>query len=77
MRQCAINQEKSPNNGHKIKIIFENRIERGTDIKAGDSDKTVKAKNTWEEHAMYTGRDSHYKGSTMTPGRKISWKIET
>ena len=35
---------------------------RGIDIKAGDGDedKTVIASNTWEEHAMYAGRDGHW-----------------
>ena len=35
---------------------------RGIDIKAGNGndDKTVIVSNTWEELAMYAGRDGHY-----------------
>ena len=61
-RQRELNTTNGPNNGHQIKIEFEKRVTRGTDIKAGDNDdnKTVKASNTWDEHAIYAGRDGHY-----------------
>lgn len=63
MRQRQMNQPKSAGEGNKMKIISNIEDHRGIDIKAGDSDddKTVMASNTtWEEHAMYAGRDGHY-----------------
>ena len=53
---------KSAGERNEMNIISNIEDYRGIDIKAGDSDddKTVIASNTWEEHAMYAGRDGHY-----------------
>ena len=62
MRQRQMNQPKSTGEGNKMEIISNIDDYRGIDIKAGDGDddKTVIASNTWEEYAMYAGRDGHY-----------------
>ena len=62
MKQRQMNQPKSAGERNKMKIISNIEDYRGIDIKAGDGDddKTVIASNTWEEHAMYAGRDGHY-----------------
>ena len=61
-RQREINNARGPNDGQQVEIIFESRRKNVPDTKAGDTDdnKTVKASNTWEENAMYAGRDGHY-----------------
>ena len=62
MNQRQRNQLKSTGERIEVNIISNIEDYRGIYIKAvdGDEDRTVIASNTWEEHAMYAGRDGHH-----------------